>query len=148
MKKIILLVISILISMHTTQINTGTAAERPIEFKLIKNNANKEKVDTNLLNTTTDLRNLHTATWYDLTGRKTASGDRFHRDSMTAAYNYSKLGKLLLITNVENDKFIIIKVTDRMGYKGKNHIDLSKGAFDSIGDLSSGRIRVVVEELK
>jgi rare lipoprotein A (peptidoglycan hydrolase) len=35
-----------------------------------------------------------------------------------------------------------------MGYKGGNHIDLSKCAFDSIGNTGSGRIKVIVEEIK
>ena len=43
---------------------------------------------------------------------------------------------------------IIVKVNDRMGYKGGNHIDLSKCAFDSIGNTGSGRIKVIVEEIK
>ncbi len=89
--------------------------------------------------------NFHTATWYDLTGRLTSSGERFHRDSLTCAYNFASFGTLLKITNLSNDSSVIVKVTDRMGYKGKKHIDLSKSAFDSIGDLSSGRLKVNIE---
>ena len=54
---------------------------------------------------------------------------------------------LLKVTNVNTNEVIIVKVTDRMGYKGSNHIDLSKCAFDSIGNPSSGRIKVIVEEV-
>lgn len=89
--------------------------------------------------------NFYTATWYDLTGRFTSSGERFHRDSLTCAYNFASFGTLLKITNLSNESSVIVKVTDRMGYKGKKHIDLSKSAFDSIGDLSSGRLRVNIE---
>ena len=81
-------------------------------------------------------------------GHKTASGERFHKDSLTAAYNFSKLGTYLRVTNTSTNLSVIVKVNDRMGYKGGNHIDLSKCAFDSIGNTESGRIKVVVEEIK
>jgi rare lipoprotein A len=92
--------------------------------------------------------NLHTATWYNLHGNKTASGDRFHRDSLTAAYNHSKLGSYLKITNVSNDETIVVKVNDRMGIKKSNRIDLSKCAFDSIASIGSGRIKVKIEVIQ
>jgi rare lipoprotein A len=58
------------------------------------------------------------------------------------------MGTYLRITNIKDSSSIIVKVTDRMGYKGSNHIDLSKCAFDSIGNPKSGRINVIVEILK
>ena len=92
--------------------------------------------------------NVHSATWYNMHCHKTASGERFHKDSLTAAYNYSKLGTYLRVTNTSTNLSVIVKVNDRMGYKGGNHIDLSKCAFDSIGNTGSGRIKVIVEEIK
>jgi rare lipoprotein A (peptidoglycan hydrolase) len=90
---------------------------------------------------------LHSATWYNPHGARTASGEKFHRDSLTAAYNFSKMHSLLKVTNITTNKFILVRVTDRMGNKSKNHIDLSKCAFDSIGNPDSGRIKVLVEEV-
>jgi rare lipoprotein A (peptidoglycan hydrolase) len=90
---------------------------------------------------------IHSATWYNPHGAKTASGLRFHRDSLTAAYNFSKMHSYLKVTNPYTNESIIVRVTDRMGNKSKNHIDLSKCAFDSIGNPSSGRIKVIVEEI-
>lgn len=89
----------------------------------------------------------HTATWYNPHGARTSSGIKFHRDSLTAAYNFTKLRSYLRVTNIYTNESIIVKVTDRMGYKGQNHIDLSKCAFDSIGNPKSGRIKVIVEEI-
>ncbi len=91
---------------------------------------------------------VHSATWYNPHGARTASGNIFHKDSLTAAYNFCKMGSYLKVTNIDDSSSIIVKVTDRMGYKGSNHIDLSKCAFDSIGNPKSGRIRVIVEEVK
>lgn len=90
---------------------------------------------------------IHSATWYNPHGARTASGLKFHRDSLTAAYNFSKMHSYLRVTNANTNVSIIVKVTDRMGNKSKNHIDLSKCAFDSIGDPRSGRIKVLVEEI-
>jgi rare lipoprotein A len=59
----------------------------------------------------------HIATWYNLHGNRTASGERFHKDSLTAAYNFVKLGTYLKVTNISNEESVIVKVTDRMGNK-------------------------------
>ena len=94
------------------------------------------------------LEDINTATWYNSHGNTTASGEMFHRDSLTAAYNFCKLGTHLRVTNISNNQSVIVKVNDRMGYKGRNHIDLSKCAFDSIGNIGSGRIKVKIEIFK
>lgn len=91
---------------------------------------------------------IHSATWYNAHGRNTASGERFHKDSLTAAYNFDKFGTLIKVTNIENEKSVIVKVTDRMGNKSSNKIDLSIAAFDSIANLSSGRLKVRLEKIK
>lgn len=90
----------------------------------------------------------HIATWYNLHGNRTASGERFHKDSLTAAYNYVKLGTYLKVTNINNEESVIVKVTDRMGNKSPNRIDLSISAFDSIANLSSGKAKVLIEVIK
>ena len=90
----------------------------------------------------------HIATWYNLHGNRTASGERFHKDSLTAAYNYVKLGTYLKVTNINNEESVIVKVTDRMGNKTPNRIDLSISAFDSIANLSSGKVKVMIEIIK
>jgi len=86
----------------------------------------------------------HRATWYNPHGAKTASGLRFHKDSLTCAYNFSPFGTLLKVTNTTTGLSVIVKVTDRMGIKSKNHIDLSKCAFDSIANIRSGVVKVEV----
>ena len=87
------------------------------------------------------------ATWYDMHGSLTASGARMHRDSLTAAYNSAPLNSRLKIINLANNKSCIVKVTDRMGNKTPNRIDLSHKAFGVIANHSQGRIKVVVIKL-
>jgi rare lipoprotein A len=91
---------------------------------------------------------VHSATWYNLHGHYTASGEKFHKDSLTAAYNHAEFGTYLKVTNLSNNESIIVKVTDRMGNKSANRIDLSLCAFDSISPPSAGRLKVKLEEIK
>jgi len=87
------------------------------------------------------------ATWYDMHGSKTASGTRMHRDSVTAAYNSVPLYTKLKITNLNNGKSCIVVVTDRMGNKSPNRIDLSYRAFGELANHNQGRIKVTVIKL-
>lgn len=105
-----------------------------------------EEVDSPKPQVVKVVEDVNTATWYNPHGARTTSGSRFHKDSLTAAYNFSKMGSYLRVTNIYDSVSIVVKVTDRMGNKSKNIIDLSKCAFDSIGNRS-GRIKVFVEEI-
>jgi rare lipoprotein A len=96
----------------------------------------------------TSFDEIHIATWYNLHNHYTASGERFHKDSLTAAYNHAEFGTYLKVTNISNNESIIVKVTDRMGNKSANRIDLSLCAFDSIANLSSGKAKVIIEVVK
>lgn len=82
-------------------------------------------------------------------GRKTASGEVFNMNSMTAASNIHPLGTKLRVTNVKNNKSVIVKVNDRGGFsKYGRLLDLSKGAFSQIASIKQGIITVMVEVLK
>ena len=95
-----------------------------------------------LLSFTGDMAVVYTATWYDTTNHP-----RVRREHSTAAFNSYPRGTMLLVTNTQNGKSDTVEVTDRHN-AGINHIDLSKCAFDSIGNTGSGRIKVIVEEIK
>ena len=97
---------------------------------------------------TTSAPATHIATWYDLTGRKTASGQRMHRDSLTAAYNSARFGTRIEVTNTRSGQKCTVTVNDRMGNKTLNRIDLSKSAFGSIAPYGAGRIPVSLRILK
>ncbi len=82
-------------------------------------------------------------------GRPTKSGEIFDSTLMTAAMNSGiKMGTMAKVTNLENNKEIIVKINDTGGFSGKTIIDLSKGAFSEIARTSQGRINVKVEILK
>lgn len=87
------------------------------------------------------------ATWYDRHGALTASGVRMHRDSATCAYNALPMGTKLLITNIENNKQCVAIITDRMGNKAPNIIDLSYKTFGNLAKHRQGVIKVRISRL-
>lgn len=85
-------------------------------------------------------KNHHNATWYK------TNGTRVHREYPTAAYNLVPRGTKLLVTNIETGDTCVVEVTDRHKM-GRNHIDLSHSAFGKLAKHSTGRIKVLVEQL-
>jgi rare lipoprotein A len=83
-------------------------------------------------------------------GRKTASGDRFSQNEMTAAHRQLPLGTKVMVENRDTGEQTEVKITDRGPYTDTKRrvIDLSKAAADSIGLVESGvaPVRVVVTE--
>jgi rare lipoprotein A len=83
-------------------------------------------------------------------GRKTASGDRFSQNEMTAAHRHLPLGTKVLVENRETGEQVEVKITDRGPYADKQRriIDLSKAAAHSIGLVEEGiaPVRVIVTE--
>jgi rare lipoprotein A len=92
------------------------------------------------------------ASWYgkQFHGRKTADGDRFSQDEMTAAHRTLPLGTKVIVENPENGQQVEVKINDRGPYAQPKRriIDLSRAAADSIGIVHDGtkRVRVVVTE--
>lgn len=79
-------------------------------------------------------------------GKQTASGEIFDRDLMTCAMNGIDFGTYLKVTNLLNNKYVIVKVNDRMATYHGNSVDLSVKAFDKIASLSTGKIWVKIEK--
>jgi rare lipoprotein A len=79
-------------------------------------------------------------------GRKTASGVIYDKNKLTCASNTHKLGAKLKVTNTQNNKSVIVTVTDRGGFS-KVTLDLSKKAFSTIAELKKGIINVTIKEL-
>ena len=80
-------------------------------------------------------------------GRKTASGVIYDKNKLTCASNTHKLGTKLKVTNTQNNKSVVVTVTDRGGFS-KVTIDLSKKAFSTIAELKRGIINVTIKEVK
>lgn len=87
------------------------------------------------------------ATYYSkkATGARTSDGSRLHHDSLTCAHKTYPFGTKLKVTNLANDKWVIVKVTDRGPYVRGRIIDLSYRAANEIGMLSQGVAMVEIQ---
>ena len=79
------------------------------------------------------------------TGRRTASGERLHHDSLTCAHLTYPFGTQLKVTNPANGRSVIVRVTDRGPYVRGRIIDLSVRAAQELGIIAQGIAPVVVE---
>ncbi len=80
-------------------------------------------------------------------GRKTASGERLHPDSLTCAHRTFPFGTMLKVYNPANDRTVIVRVTDRGPFVRGRIIDLSWRAAKELGIISKGVAMVVVEKV-
>lgn len=81
-------------------------------------------------------------------GKKTASGELYHADSLTAAHKTLPFGTLVNVTNLDNNQSVIVRINDRGPFIQGRIIDLSKKAMKMIKGLNRGVIRVRVEKVK
>jgi len=84
---------------------------------------------------------------YGFAGRKTASGDRFHPEELTAAHRFLPLGTKVRVTNLNNGRSVLVTINDRGPYVRGRNIDLSVGAARELGMLSCGVTQVLISEL-
>jgi rare lipoprotein A len=87
------------------------------------------------------------ASWYgpEFNGRKTADGERFDAESLTAAHPHLPFGSLVRIVNPRNGKFEIVRINDRGPYQEGREIDVSYRVARKIGLIHSGVSQVRLE---
>lgn len=95
-------------------------------------------------------KNAHASYYGDkFNGRKTASGETFSNNKLTAAHRKLPFGTLLKITNLANNESVVVKVNDRGPFVKSREIDLSKRAFMQISDNKNhGSLRVIIAIIK
>lgn len=79
-------------------------------------------------------------------GKVMRNGQVYHSNNLTCASNTHKLGTKLKVTNLENGKSVIVKVTDT-GSFSKVTLDLSKRAFERIAELEKGIINITIKKI-
>ncbi|RUO98812.1 septal ring lytic transglycosylase RlpA family protein [Hyphomicrobium sp.] len=86
------------------------------------------------------------ASWYgaDFHGRRTANGEVFDANALTAAHPTLPLPCYVYVTNVDNGRTILVRVNDRGPYVNDRLIDMSYAAAKQLGYVSKGRARVRV----
>ena len=81
-------------------------------------------------------------------GRTTASGDRYDKNALTAAHNTYPFGTRLKVTNLENDKSVIVLINDRGPTTEGRIVDLSRRAAEELGFIRAGLTRVKLEVIE
>jgi rare lipoprotein A len=81
----------------------------------------------------------------DLAGNTTASGGSYDPNQMTAAHRTLPFGTRVLVTNLENNKTVMVTITDRGPSRPDRLLDVSFAAARELNMLSSGVVKVRVE---
>ncbi len=82
-------------------------------------------------------------------GRKTASGEKFSNNKLTAAHRKLPFGTKLKVTNLANRESVVVVVNDRGPFKRGRELDLSKKAFMKITDNKNhGILRVSISVVR
>lgn len=87
------------------------------------------------------------ASWYGqpFHGRRTASGERYDMNEMTCAHKSLPFGAMLKVTNLRNNKSVIVKVNDRGPFVRDRLIDLSRAAANQLAFVRAGTAKVCIE---
>lgn len=88
-----------------------------------------------------------TASWYgaDFHGRRTANGEIFSANAITAAHPTLPLPSYVRVTNRDNGRSLVVRVNDRGPYVSGRIIDLSHRAASMLGYVNNGSASVAVE---
>lgn len=81
-------------------------------------------------------------------GRPTASGEPYDSASLTAAHRSLPFGTKVKVTNLRNDKSVVVTINDRGPHHPNRIIDLSKSAAKKLDFIDRGLTRVRIEEAK
>ena len=89
------------------------------------------------------------ASWYGpkFHGRRTSSGEIFNMYDMTCAHRTLPLGTILLVTNLENGRSVVVRVNDRGPFVKGRIIDLSYAAARALGMVEKGVVKVRIRVL-
>lgn len=90
------------------------------------------------------------ASWYGnpFHGRKTANGETYDMNEMTAAHKELPLGTRVEVTNLSNGRKVVVRINDRGPFHGNRVLDLSRAAAQELGTLNAGVAQVQIRALQ
>jgi rare lipoprotein A len=97
-----------------------------------------------LLYTASDAQEMGMASFYHdfFAGKATASGEKYDPNKLTAAHKSLPIGTMIKVTNLANDKSVIVRVNDRGPYVKNRILDVSRSAAVQLGFIPNGFARV------
>ncbi len=89
------------------------------------------------------------ASWYGpgFDGKRTANGERFNEDELTAAHRTLQMPSLVRVTNLDNGRSLIVRINDRGPFKKSRVIDVSSKAAELLGFKHIGTAKVKLQVL-
>jgi rare lipoprotein A len=87
------------------------------------------------------------ASWYgpDFHGNRTANGELYDQNELTAAHRTLQMPSLVRVTNLENGRAVVVRINDRGPFARGRVIDVSKRAAELLGFIKRGTARVKLE---
>jgi rare lipoprotein A len=97
-----------------------------------------------------DLSETGLASWYGpgFHGKRTASGEVYNSNELTAAHRTLQMPSLVRVTNLDNGRSVIVRVNDRGPYRRGRIMDVSSKAADLLGMKGAGTAKIKMQVLK
>jgi rare lipoprotein A len=80
--------------------------------------------------------------------KKTANGEIFRQSKLTCAHNTLPFGTKIRVTNLDNEKSVVVRVNDRLHHRNPRLVDLSTAAAKELKFKGKGVVKVKVEVIK
>lgn len=141
----------LLVSCHSSKVAQQRKATHKNSKMVVKKKKTTSEKDKSVAETSSAVSTMATtgvASYYHnkFNGRKTASGEVFSNNKLTAAHRIYPFGTYLKVTNVANGKSVVVKVNDRGPFTKGKELDLSRKAFMDITDNpNKGNLQVNIE---
>mgnify|MGYP000424739263 FL=1 len=141
----------LLVSCHSSKMAQQQKATHKSSKMVVKKKKTTSEKDKSVVETSSAVSTMATtgvASYYHnkFNGRKTASGEVFSNNKLTAAHRTYPFGTYLKVTNVANGKSVVVKVNDRGPFTKGKELDLSRKAFMDITDNpNKGNLQVNIE---
>lgn len=141
----------LLVSCHSSKMTQQRKATHKSSKMVVKKKKTTSEKDKSVAETSSAVSTMATtgvASYYHnkFNGRKTASGEVFSNNKLTAAHRTYPFGTYLKVTNVANGKSVLVKVNDRGPFTKGKELDLSRKAFMDITDNpNKGNLQVNIE---
>lgn len=90
------------------------------------------------------------SSWYgkDFHAKRTANGEKYDMNALTAAHRTLPLPSIVKVTNLENGRSLVLRVNDRGPYAKNRIIDVSRRAAQLLGFYTQGTTKVRVEVME
>lgn len=141
----------LLVSCHSSKMAQQRKATHKSSKMVVEKKKTTSEKDKSVAETSSAVSTMATtgvASYYHnkFNGRKTASGEVFSNNKLTAAHRTYPFGTYLKVTNVANGKSVVVKVNDRGPFTKEKELDLSRKAFMDITDNpNKGNLQVNIE---